>query len=387
MSIHRRSVEQFDNLYFAYGSNLHLAQMDLRCPSSIFIGKGVLYNYRWQINERGVANVVRSDRDHVEGLLFSITRKDERVLDRSEGISRGFYEKLRLAIRFEPVANNEYIGCKTSYMARMLETGIPESQEHITEGATPPTLPFPRDTDNSHKTQNSTGDIHPRVDVSKSFSGSCKSDACSAQPNFHGSERSGSRDPCVQGMSQQLRSVQDEIIRSTQPSAARKNDVQEAATGSKPIEALVYISQRYKRDGNIREEYVPRMEKAMADALNLGVSEHFMKTTIVPFVRGPTMRSNKPNPPDERRDGSKGSEDESSDKAKRLEKKSRKRPRDNVSGIKPRGNGELGEPLVGGVGNAARMRTWSDETPRNQSNSWEWPTAMLSQLFRRDPPG
>src|SRR6478609_7450773 len=80
-----RMIRAASTLYFAYGSNLHLAQMAHRCPGSVFKGKAILDSYRWQINERGVANVVESGSDHsVEGLLYMIGPKDERTLDRSE---------------------------------------------------------------------------------------------------------------------------------------------------------------------------------------------------------------------------------------------------------------------------------------------------------------
>lgn len=98
----RRPVTEDDSLYFAYGSNLHVTQMANRCPVSIFKGKGVLSGYRWQINERGVANVVRSSGDSVEGLIYLVNRKDERSLDRSEGVARGFYQKHLLTVTFEP---------------------------------------------------------------------------------------------------------------------------------------------------------------------------------------------------------------------------------------------------------------------------------------------
>lgn len=45
-------------LYFAYGSNLSLAQMKMRCPDSIFVGMGLLQDYRWIVNQRGYANIV-----------------------------------------------------------------------------------------------------------------------------------------------------------------------------------------------------------------------------------------------------------------------------------------------------------------------------------------
>jgi hypothetical protein len=45
-------------LYFGYGSNLWLHQMQLRCPTSQYLGVARLPNYRWIINDRGYANVV-----------------------------------------------------------------------------------------------------------------------------------------------------------------------------------------------------------------------------------------------------------------------------------------------------------------------------------------
>jgi len=80
-------------LYFAYGSNLHFQQMAKRCPESRYIGHAYLFEYRWQINQRGYANVVRSNGDVVEGLVFSLSKKDEERLDRNEGVSRRLYDK------------------------------------------------------------------------------------------------------------------------------------------------------------------------------------------------------------------------------------------------------------------------------------------------------
>ncbi|KAI9646721.1 hypothetical protein NHQ30_004718 [Ciborinia camelliae] len=49
---------QTPTLYFAYGSNLSLTQMQTRCPNSTYYGLGLLQGYRWIINERGYANIV-----------------------------------------------------------------------------------------------------------------------------------------------------------------------------------------------------------------------------------------------------------------------------------------------------------------------------------------
>ncbi|PNP80977.1 hypothetical protein FNYG_05444 [Fusarium nygamai] len=115
-----RMIRAASTLYFAYGSNLHLAQMAHRCPGSVFKGKATLESYRWQINERGVANVVESGSDHsVEGLLYMIGPKDERTLDRSEGVSKGFYQKYLMRVTFEP--HQQYANFKTGRLSHLLE--------------------------------------------------------------------------------------------------------------------------------------------------------------------------------------------------------------------------------------------------------------------------
>ncbi|KAF5558726.1 hypothetical protein FPHYL_7317 [Fusarium phyllophilum] len=126
-----RMIRAASTLYFAYGSNLHLAQMAHRCPGSVFKGKATLESYRWQINERGVANVVESGSDHsVEGLLYMIGPKDERTLDRSEGVSKGFYQKYLMRVTFEP--HQEYANFKTGRLSHLLE----QRRDSISGGGT-----------------------------------------------------------------------------------------------------------------------------------------------------------------------------------------------------------------------------------------------------------
>ena len=103
--------------YFGYGSNLWLHQMSTRCPSSTYQGIARLDNYKWIINERGYANIVKvspsssttqtqttpspaptsrsssssssstpDTTPHVYGLLFHLTTHDERHLDKNEGV-------------------------------------------------------------------------------------------------------------------------------------------------------------------------------------------------------------------------------------------------------------------------------------------------------------
>ncbi|KAF5667949.1 aig2 family [Fusarium heterosporum] len=84
--------------YFAYGSNLHLQQMKRRCPGSRFIGCAKLCDHRWQINERGYANVVEAQGHWVEGLVYEINAQDEARLDVNEGVSKDAYRKKYMAV-------------------------------------------------------------------------------------------------------------------------------------------------------------------------------------------------------------------------------------------------------------------------------------------------
>lgn len=111
-------------LYFGYGSNLWLHQMQLRCPTSQYLGVARLPNYRWIINDRGYANVVeRRDTaeaeaeaeaeaaaeagnssaaaaaDAVYGLVYSLLPADEARLDVNEGVPEA-YTKETLGVDF-----------------------------------------------------------------------------------------------------------------------------------------------------------------------------------------------------------------------------------------------------------------------------------------------
>ncbi|RYP41059.1 hypothetical protein DL767_001220 [Monosporascus sp. MG133] len=101
-------------LYFAYGSNLSPTQMQYRCPNSPPVALAHLPGWTWLINERGYANIVRTDRktlqaqkgpvsavstaDHgVYGVLYKLDREDEAMLDVCEGVPWA-YEKSYLEV-------------------------------------------------------------------------------------------------------------------------------------------------------------------------------------------------------------------------------------------------------------------------------------------------
>lgn len=70
-------------LYIAYGSNLNLPQMEIRCPAATVKGPGKIKGY--ELLFRGVATVEPKAGGSVPVLLWNITPRDEAVLDRYEG--------------------------------------------------------------------------------------------------------------------------------------------------------------------------------------------------------------------------------------------------------------------------------------------------------------
>ena len=80
-------------LYFAYGSNMDLAQMQFRCPQAKLICKTRLNHFEFLINSEGYASVLPAPSQNVEGLLFELTDSCVRSLDHYEGVQSDSYTK------------------------------------------------------------------------------------------------------------------------------------------------------------------------------------------------------------------------------------------------------------------------------------------------------
>ena len=83
-------------LYFAYGSNINLQQMAVRCPDAQVVEPAVLENYellfRGNGSSFGVATIAPKEGSQVQGLLWKLTNYCELSLDIYEGYPR-LYEK------------------------------------------------------------------------------------------------------------------------------------------------------------------------------------------------------------------------------------------------------------------------------------------------------
>ncbi|MGB4033604.1 MAG: gamma-glutamylcyclotransferase family protein [Christensenellales bacterium] len=69
--------------YIAYGSNLNLKQMAMRCPTAKVVGTAMLKDY--QLTFRGVATIVPKAGAITPVAVWDIDEMSERALDRYEG--------------------------------------------------------------------------------------------------------------------------------------------------------------------------------------------------------------------------------------------------------------------------------------------------------------
>ena len=81
-------------LYFAYGSNMDVAAMALRCPRSRALGPARLARHVFFIMEGGYASVRREARGEVYGVLWDLALSDMGALDAYEDVRSGLYRKL-----------------------------------------------------------------------------------------------------------------------------------------------------------------------------------------------------------------------------------------------------------------------------------------------------
>jgi len=86
-----------EKLYFAYGSNINLEQMAVRCPAATPVCPVVLDNYRLAFRGNGgyngVATILPAEGNKVYGLLWKLTPSCEQSLDRYEGYPHIYYKE------------------------------------------------------------------------------------------------------------------------------------------------------------------------------------------------------------------------------------------------------------------------------------------------------
>lgn len=110
-------------LYIAYGSNLNLPQMAVRCPTAEVAGKCELKDYEllFRGGRRGaVATVEPREGGSVPVLLWKIHPADEASLDRYEGYPR-LYEKQMMEVELD----GQRVSAMVYVMTPGHEFGIP----------------------------------------------------------------------------------------------------------------------------------------------------------------------------------------------------------------------------------------------------------------------
>lgn len=121
--------------YIAYGSNLSVEQMADRCPDARVVGNAILYG--WQLLFNGCATIEPNPERNTPVLVWEISERDERSLDRYEGFP-SFYYKKNLEVETFPLEGGEpetltamvYImteghrlGAPSDYYYKVLEDG------------------------------------------------------------------------------------------------------------------------------------------------------------------------------------------------------------------------------------------------------------------------
>ncbi|GHU52482.1 gamma-glutamylcyclotransferase [Clostridia bacterium] len=95
-------------LYVAYGSNMNLEQMALRCPTAKVVGTAVMRN--WRLIFQGVASIERHKGGEAPVLVWEIQPEDEIALDRYEGYPRMYRKKsVRVRINGKQVRAMVYV--------------------------------------------------------------------------------------------------------------------------------------------------------------------------------------------------------------------------------------------------------------------------------------
>jgi hypothetical protein len=89
--------------YFAYGMNTNIAEMIMRCPKAINLGRCVLTGF--ELKFRLHADIDQAEGSEMEGVLWDITEECERALDRLEGYPY-YYDKIEVVVNPATLVDN-----------------------------------------------------------------------------------------------------------------------------------------------------------------------------------------------------------------------------------------------------------------------------------------
>ena len=115
--------------YIAYGSNLSVEQMWWRCPDAHIVGFADLDG--WKLAFGRHATIEPCAGAHTPALIWEISDKDERALDRYEGYPKYYYKAWLPIEIWEPGADAAFEATAMVYiMADIQKDGFP-SKEYV----------------------------------------------------------------------------------------------------------------------------------------------------------------------------------------------------------------------------------------------------------------
>ena len=140
-------------LYFAYGSNMSESRLRDRVSSAKVIGTGVLHNYcltfnKCSIDGSGKCTIECCESHEVYGVLFEIKKKQEKCLDKVEGLCKG-YTDITVPIKIRNYKQPETYQCRTTICAKTYQATAPKKdlkpyfwyKQHVLVGAIEQNLP------------------------------------------------------------------------------------------------------------------------------------------------------------------------------------------------------------------------------------------------------
>lgn len=96
--------------YIAYGSNLNVRQMRMRCPSARIIGTSVLKDYELLFKGSKTGSyltIEKCETGTVPIVIWEVTAQDEKALDRYEGYPN-FYYKRGLKVKYKGIRTGKH---------------------------------------------------------------------------------------------------------------------------------------------------------------------------------------------------------------------------------------------------------------------------------------
>jgi hypothetical protein len=135
-----------ETFYFAYGSNMSIRRISARVPSACVIDTAVLHGHRLGFRKAGRDGSAKCDVEQtrhsghcVIGVLFKLQLSDKQILDRFEGLGKG-YEQKHVTVQTKMVSNVKAL----TYYATDIDVSLSPYhwyKEHVLAGAREHRLP------------------------------------------------------------------------------------------------------------------------------------------------------------------------------------------------------------------------------------------------------